>query len=122
MISVRHSIDRLAADMADIPVQAQAKFADAVAGAARGGNALASEFARESSGRHGVHYPDSFDAEQLSPFEWEYGPDASKLQGGMSFEFGSRNQPPHLDLAQSADVAGEVLEHNVADAVDSLFW
>jgi hypothetical protein len=27
-------------------------------------------------------------------------------QGGMSFEFGSRNQPPHLDLNRSADIIG----------------
>ena len=42
--------------------------------------------------------------------------DVAKPQGDMSFERGSRNQPPHLDLNRSADVIGPQLGQ-VADAM-----
>jgi hypothetical protein len=52
----------------------------------------------------------------------EYGPDAAMPQGGMSFEFGSRNQKPHLDLAKSADVIGPALAQEVRGLADQWFW
>ncbi|MGW4663182.1 hypothetical protein [Streptosporangium sandarakinum] len=62
------------------------------------------ENAKETAGRHGRHYPRSITAEQVfdrSAAEWEVGPDSALPQGGMGrgFEFGSINQPPHLDGA-----------------------
>ncbi len=121
-VKVTHHIDRLADDMAGIPPRAREGMVRAVASNAREGNAVASEFARESARAHGVHYPDAFDAEMLGELKWEYGPDASKPQGGMSFEFGSRNQKPHLDLAKSADIIGPQLAKDVGDVADRLFW
>ncbi|MFF4417091.1 hypothetical protein ACFYY8_31610 [Streptosporangium sp. NPDC001559] len=63
--------------------------------------------ARSSSGRHGKHYPKSITAEQIphnGAIEWEVGPETRLPQGGMGrgFEYGSANQPPHLDGAQAA--------------------
>ena len=62
--------------------------------------------ARETSGVHGRHYPDSIDSEmQISTdIVIEVGPNPAKPQGGMSFEYGSVNQPPHLDGQKAADV------------------
>lgn len=61
--------------------------------------------ARETSGVHGKHYPDSIDSERVlsTNIVVEVGPNAAKPQGGMSFENGSVNQPPHLDGQRAAD-------------------
>jgi hypothetical protein len=40
----------------------------------------------------------------------------------MSFEGGSRNQPPHNDLAKSADIMGPKLELKVNLLPDRWFW
>jgi hypothetical protein len=40
----------------------------------------------------------------------------------MSFEYGSRNQPPHLDLNKSADLIGPQLAKDAGNLLDSLFW
>lgn len=61
--------------------------------------------ARETSGEHGRHYPDSIDKDLLISRDIvvEVGPNPAKPQGGMSFEYGSVNQPPHLDGQRAAD-------------------
>lgn len=77
--------------------------------------------ARRTAGRHGKHYPNAIGWEQVGPLAFEVGPDPAKPQGGMSFEYGSRNQPPHLDGNRAADVVfprvvramGEVAERAV---------
>jgi hypothetical protein len=60
-----------------------------------------SENARATSGVHGKWYPDSITSETRVAFgiEVEVGPDSGRKQGSMGrgFEFGSVNQPPHLD-------------------------
>lgn len=58
------------------------------------------DLATVSSGKHGKHYPKAIDYKMvpsLSSILAEIAPDPSKPQGGMSFEDGSRNQPPHPD-------------------------
>ena len=75
------------------------------------GEAFAKEWAdnaRETSGEHGKHYPDSIDSELVfcvTSVAVEAGPNTSKKQGGMGrgFEFGSMNQPPHLDGLRALD-------------------
>src|SRR4051794_2734654 len=89
---------------------------------ARLGNELAKGFARKSAGAHGKHYPNAFSVERTGLLQYEYGPDSAMPQGGMSFEFGSRNQPPHLDLAKSADIISPRLGEAVLNDVDDLFW
>lgn len=57
-----------------------------------------------TSGVHGKHYPNSIESHMRGPMSAEIGPNPGKPQGGMSFEFGSRNQPPHLDGARALQV------------------
>jgi len=98
----------LAADLA----QVGAKSVPAVRGVmGEAGDALAREWAsnaRETSGDHGKHYPDSIDAElvfSVGNVSVDVGPNAAKKQGrmGKGFEFGSQNQPPHLDGLRALD-------------------
>ena len=79
--------------------------------------------ARVSSGAHGIHYPDAISAElvfDLGGVAVDMGPESGKPQGGMSFERGSRNQPPHADglkaLAAGEAPAGQM----IGDAVEAL--
>lgn len=72
------------------------------------GDAFAADwagFAAGTAGIHGQHYPKSITAETkvAMGIVVEVGPETSKPQGGMGpgFEFGSRNQPPHLDGANA---------------------
>lgn len=57
--------------------------------------------ARQTSGQHGKYYPDSITSETRISLGIVVvaGPETGRQQGGMGegFEFGSRNQPPHLD-------------------------
>ena len=60
---------------------------------------------RVTGRRHGVHYLKAVTAEQIpvtNGVGWVIGPDSSMKQGGMSFEFGSRNQAPHWDGLRAA--------------------
>ena len=115
-------MDDLFDDMRAVPVNFVRKGAGVVRSNARLGNGRAKAFAKESAGAHGKHYHKAFTAEALSALSWEYGPDAGQPQGGMSFEFGSRNQPPHLDLARSLDIQGPQFRKDVSALLDGLFW
>lgn len=121
-IIVIHGIDDLADDCRKIAVGARKDMAGVVRKNSREGNKIAKGFARESAGAHGKHYHKAFSAEAIAPLAWEYGPNAAMPQGGMSFEFGSRNQPPHLDLARSADIVGPKFGHDVHDLPGRWFW
>jgi hypothetical protein len=121
-IRVIHSIDDLADDCRRIAVRGKADMARVTRMNAQRGNRIAKGFAKESAGAHGKHYHRAFSMEAITPLEWEYGPDAAKPQGGMSFEFGSRNQPPHLDLARSADLVGPMFARDVSNLPDKWFW
>lgn len=107
----RDTLDFLVADLTDIARKAPGDMRGCVRDGIRAGNQLAKDYARVSAGKHGKLYPRAFSAEMRSSFagfgviihSGEYGPDIAKPQGGMSFERGSRNQKPHLDLARSAD-------------------
>lgn len=93
------------------------------------GEAFAEEWRRnavETSGEHGKYYPASissglsFDAGGISV---DVGPDTSKKQGrmGKGFEFGSKNQPPHLDGLRALDGMQDRVENIVDAAVGHLF-
>lgn len=71
--------------------------------------------ARATSGSHGRHYPASITAETrtlATSALGDVGPDSSRPQGGMGrgFEFGSVNQPPHLDGAKALDANESKIE------------
>lgn len=64
------------------------------------------ENARETAGEHGRLYPDSIRYQMAGNAYYsaaDIAPDPSKPQGGMSFEYGSANQPPHLDGQRALD-------------------
>jgi hypothetical protein len=73
-----------------------------------------------TAGRHGIHYPASITSE-VHGDEGEVGPDSGMPQGGMSFEEGSRNQPPHLDGQKAAEVVGpwgaELIDRVISAAI-----
>lgn len=121
-IRVIGGVGDLASDLEEITVISARDMADTVKNNADDGMRYARSFARQSAGAHGVHYPKSITTEQLAPFRWEYGPDAAMPQGGMSFEGGSRNQPPHLDMAKSADLIAPRFARDVAKLPDRWFW
>lgn len=135
MTSVRviHHIDDLAADLIGIAKRAPRELKAAVREGIRVGNTVAKDNALRSSGTHGGppkgHYVRAFSAEMHggaglfgNTYSGEYGPDAGRPQGRMSFEFGSRNQKPHLDLAKSADLVGPALAGEVRDKIGDWFW
>ena len=106
----------LAVDFSSVPARATRAAAREVSDIADTGMRLAQSNARVSAGAHGVHYPKSITSERVDGLglAWVYGPDSALRQGGMSFEFGSRNQPPHLDLNRSADAIGPDLRRVAA--------
>lgn len=128
-LKVTSGIDDLASDMAAIPAKAKTEMRGVVRDGIRAGNLLAKDFATKSAGKHGRRYPKTFTVEMNSGgglfgnvISGEYGPDSAYPQGGMSFERGSRNQRPHLDLARSADIIGPSFGQEVGRMVDRLFW
>lgn len=121
-IRVVHSLGELERDLRQIPVVAAREIPKIVRRRAVAGNRRAKAFAKKSAGRHGKHYHKAFSVEALSASSWTYGPEADMPQGDMSFEHGSRNQKPHLDLAKSADLDGPELAADVRDLLDKLFW
>lgn len=111
----------LAAVSAQMVVPMRAVFAEA-------GEILADEWAenaRATSGVHGKHYPNSIDSElnfSAGGIEVEVGPNSAKPQGvmGRGFEFGSKNQRPHLDGLRATERLEPVVETMVVVAVDRL--
>lgn len=128
VVRVIGGVNDLARDMRAIPLTTVREARRIVTEGARAGTMLARDFARSSAGRHGKHYHRSITYEvNRSLFggagiSAEYGPEVGRLQGGMSFEFGSRNQPPHLDLNRSADIIAPAFGQEVRQMVDGLFW
>jgi hypothetical protein len=89
------------------------------------GNDLRDEWrtnARATSGDHGKHYPNSITADMRvsTNIEVEVGPDPRLPQGGMSFEFGSVNQPPHLDGQRATDTVVPRLDRRIDAALGHL--
>ena len=121
----------LESDMRGIPRRLYIEGAKVIREAARDGGTTARRIAKWTAGTHGRHYPSSITwdrtaaaalGEDGGSITASYGPDSSKPQGGMSFEFGSRNQKPHNDLANSADLIRPALYRNVDSLLDRLFW
>ena len=129
-ITEHDTLDGLIADMKAIPVKAKAEMREIVRDGARAGNELAKDFARRSSGTHARKYPGTFSSEVLSGrglfgnvYSAEYGPRVGG-QGSLApiLENGSRNNPPHLNLARSADIIGPSFAQEVRQRMDGWFW
>lgn len=121
-VTVTHTIGDLSDDLRAIAVEGPADLGRAVRRNIKTGNLAAKTSARITAGAHGKHYHRAFTAEMTGPLTGEYGPDAARPQGGMSFENGSRNQRPHRDLARSAPGAGDRLLRDMNDVLDRWFW
>lgn len=132
-VRVTHDIGDLEADLRTIALRTPVGLRAVVSKTAQRGTRLARDFASQQhtmNSNYDVHYPKSITWDQPKSFYGfgggsitaEYGPDPARPQGGMSFEFGSRNQKPHLDLARSADVVAIQFGPNVIYAADKLFW
>lgn len=81
--------------------------------------------ARATAGKHGKHYPSAVTSETgfgVGAILGEVGPETGKKQGGMGmgFEFGSRNQTPHLDGTQAADKEEPKFARDIGDAATSV--
>lgn len=129
-VSVTHGIGDLARDLSRVPPELYRKGTRVVAKNARDGGMTARRIAKWTAGAHGKHYPKAITWDRGRAFLGfgggqmvaEYGPDSSRPQGGMSFEDGSRNQPPHNDLAQSRDLIRPAFHRDVDHLIDDLFW
>lgn len=106
--------------------QASSKVAsglfDAYRGAGEGFRDDWQHNARGTSGEHGKHYPDSITTEMKVAglaIEVETGPDSGMKQGvmGRGFEFGSVNQPPHLDGLTAMPLAEKRLDRLADTAI-----
>lgn len=82
-------------------------------------------FARASSGTHARKYAGKFTAERKGVLSYEWGPLASG-QGELVhvLERGSKNNPPHHDIAKAADIHGAATLGNRIQYVvfAKLFW
>ena len=110
----------LARDFGKAPAAVAKGLFDAYRGAGEGFRDDWQHNARATSGEHGKHYPDSISTEmKFAGFsiEVETGPETGRKQGSMGrgFEFGSRNQPPHLDGVRAMPLA-EARLTKLADA------
>jgi len=129
-VSEHDTLDGLIADMKQVPVKVAKDCRATVREAAKVGNQVAKDNAKRTAGKHGKLYPRAFTWEAGSSFHGfgasvysaEYGPDIARPQGGMEFEHGSRNSPPHLDLAKSADLIGPSFAQEIRGKMDGWFW
>ena len=82
------------------------------------------EHATATSGAHGKHYPSSitYETKTVGPLVVQsvVGPESERPQGGMSFEFGSRNQPPHLSGQRAASEAEGRIEDRMIEWLDGV--
>lgn len=118
MVGGADEIFDLARDFGKAPAAVAKGLYDAYRGAGEGFRDDWQSNARATSGEHGKHYPDAITTEmKFGGFgiEVETGPETGRKQGGMSFEFGSSKQPPHLDGLQAMPLAGKRLDR-LADA------
>lgn len=115
-------LDILIADLRKAANELDRALDEGARDVAKGGNRLAVASARRTAGTHGKRYPRAFSVERLGLGDYVYGPDAAMPQGDMSFETGSRNQPPHLDIALSRDYVADQLPRKVIDALQRVLW
>lgn len=132
-VRVSSSIGDLRDDLLRISKEAPPLLRNVVVEGCRVGNQVARDNARRTAPTHGKLYPRAFTTEMHATYRHgfggggnvysgEYGPRADMPQGGMSFEWGSRNSPPHLDLNKSADLIGPSFARETGNVVDRLFW
>ena len=117
-VRVRHRIDRLAEQYADIPVKAAEQMPRIVMDNAKFGRDLAKALARAKAGPHGKAYYKRINAERTGMLTAEFGPDGAPKTNfvGVGFRHG-RN----TDLQQAGEKAGDQLAADVRKMVSRLF-
>ena len=111
----------LARDFEKAPAKVASGLFDAYRGAGEGFRDDWQHNARATSGEHGKWYPDSITTEMrtaaFTSIQVDTGPESGRKQGrmGRGFEFGSENQPPHLDGLRAMPLAAARLDR-LADA------
>jgi hypothetical protein len=128
-IVVTDTLGDLQRDLERLPQKAAKDVRAALREGGKAGNQLAKDSAVATARRHGVHYPKSFRVDPVVPSLFggigasvEYGPVSGMPQGGMEFEEGSRNQPPHRDLAKSSPSAIGLVAQEIRRSMDGWFW
>lgn len=129
VVCKHEDIARLEKDLSAIPARMYREGKRIVTENARDGGQTARRIARFTARRHGRDYPNSITWDSASALvafgggqiKAAYGPDSSRPQGGMSFEDGSRNQPPHHDLANSLDLIRPKFNRDIDGMLGSLF-
>lgn len=119
-------LDALAVNLGDIPVEAAVRVRAVFQEAAGDLKNRWRENAKQSAGTHGRLYPNSITYSTtigLAGIEAEIGPESGRPQGGMGpgFEFGSVNQPAHLDGQRAADEVIPHLERRIMIAAEDVF-
>lgn len=117
-IRVRHQIDRLADDYAELPAKATVGLARITRNNVDYGRDLARALARESAGPHGKNYWKRISSEMTGAFEGEYGPTGEPKTDfiGAGFRSGI-----NTDLPQSADKMGPAAAADVRKLITRLF-
>ena len=94
-----HELDALSVEMPKLGIKGSKVMSDVLEQGADDLRDAWRHNAEQTSGKHGRHYPKSIEANRVvsTDLVFEVGPNPAKPQGGMSFEFGSTNQPAHLD-------------------------
>ena len=113
-ISIESNGAEIIAELGNVGRQATLRLAKAIPEAAFDVRDEWRANATESAGAHGKHYPKSIKAQPESLLSWVVAPDPSMPQGDMSFEFGSANQPPHLDGQRAIDRMASIIERRIA--------
>lgn len=75
--------------------------------------------ATQTAGEHGKWYPDAIKGRSTGALEYTVEPDEAMRQGAMSFEEGSRNQPPHLDALRAFDARQAAIRRLIKRAVEN---
>jgi hypothetical protein len=129
-VRVVSSLGDLERDLREMAPKAKAEFQGVVREAVKVGNTVAKDYARVTSRRHARKYPAAFSSQMNrggglfgNTYSGEYGPEA-RGQGLLAniLENGSRNNPPHQNLARSADLIAHALPGEVHGVLDRLFW
>jgi len=119
-------LDALAVDLGDLPTEAAVRVRGVIQEASAELKDRWRSNARATAGRHGRLYPNAITYEtRILPggIEAEIGPEKNRPQGGMGpgFEFGSVNQPAHLDGQRAADAVVPYIERRIALAAEDVF-
>ena len=75
--------------------------------------------ATQTAGVHGKWYPLAIKGRSTGALEYTIKPDEAMKQGAMSFENGSRNQPPHLDALRAFQGREASVQRMIKRAVEN---